>query len=88
MKQVTYAYADWMIGPERDGEGVARPPLREVECRTCSEQSEASSQQGDTDKWAMEHTGLTGHRTYREVTTAFLVTTPAPTNPLYNEEQP
>lgn len=88
MKRAAYTYMEWMIGPERDGDGTARPPVREVECRTCSEQSEASSQQGDTDTWAMTHTGLTGHREYREVTTALLVTTPAPTSPLYEEEQP
>ena len=77
---------DWMINPERDTDGFLRTSTYEVECRTCSEQSEPSSEQGDTDTWAITHTGLTGHREYREVTTSSLVTSPAPTSPLYGAE--
>lgn len=75
-----------MINPERDADGFLRTSTYEVECRTCSEQSEASSEQGDTDAWALTHTGLTGHREYREVRASPLVTSPAPTSPLHDEE--
>lgn len=85
MKRV-FAFAEWTIGPERDEEGHMTAPLREVQCRDCQKISESSPEQGETDLWALRHAGLTGHRGYREITTANLAVRPAPTNPLYEQE--
>lgn len=81
-----FAFADWTIGPERDDEGHVQPLVREVQCQDCEETSEPDTALTKTDLWAMRHTGLTGHRSFREVTTARLTVQPAPTNPLYEQE--
>jgi hypothetical protein len=78
--------ADWAVGPDRDDNGHAPAPVHEVQCKECDELSDPSPEQGTTDRWALKHAGLTGHRTYREITTAPLVVFPAPTNPLIEQE--
>ncbi|WP_255954656.1 DUF7848 domain-containing protein [Streptomyces odontomachi] len=80
------ASAEWMLGPERDDEGHMTVRLREVQCRDCGETSGANPEQGVTDRWALRHTVDRGHRYYREIISADLVTQPAPTNPLYEQE--
>lgn len=74
--------ADWIIGPERDGEGSLVAPMRSIQCGGCPERSEPSARQADADRWAMRHAGATGHRDFVELTTARLRVSPAPTNPL------
>jgi hypothetical protein len=86
MSRAVYRFAEWTIGPERDEEGHLRAPVREVQCVTCEEMSEPSREPDRTDRWALRHAGLTGHRSYREITTAHLTVHPAPTNPLYEQE--
>lgn len=81
-----FTFAEWTIGPERDDEGHVVGTVREVRCRACAETSEPGAEPGVTDRWAMRHAGLTGHRAYQEITTARLVVHPAPTNPLYEQE--
>ncbi|WP_175412027.1 hypothetical protein [Streptomyces sp. TRM64462] len=77
--------AEWTIGAD-SAEG-ASPPIREVECTTCHEQSELTTDQLAGDVWAMRHAARhDGHRSFREIVTAFLRVTPAPDNPLYQEE--
>ncbi|MFJ9038036.1 hypothetical protein ACIRF8_15755 [Streptomyces sp. NPDC102406] len=76
--------ADWIIGPERDADGHLIAPQRAIRCTLCDSQSEVSARQGDVDRWAMKHTGSTGHREYEELTTAKLRVSPAPTNPVSN----
>ncbi|MGW7363059.1 DUF7848 domain-containing protein [Streptomyces sp. NPDC054841] len=73
--------AGWTLGADRS-EGVS-PPIREMECTTCMERSEARTGQLGPDSWAISHTGRTGHTGFREIVTAFLRATPAPGNPLY-----
>lgn len=85
MKRV-FAFAEWTIGPERDDEGHVMAVMREVQCRTCEEMSESSTEWSVMDGWALRHAGLTGHRSYQEITTAALAVHPAPTNPLYEME--
>lgn len=82
-----HAAAEWTIGPERDQDGHEYQPVLEVQCRQCTEESPFSTEQGNTDQWAMEHAGLTGHRSFRENTTRHLSVQPAPTNPLYEQER-
>lgn len=74
--------ADWIIGPERDGDGHLLAPSRTMQCTACTASSEPSSQQAAIDRWAMRHTGVTGHREFDEITTARLRVSPAPTSPL------
>ncbi|MGW7366710.1 DUF7848 domain-containing protein [Streptomyces sp. NPDC054841] len=62
--------AEWTIGADRSA-GVSAP-IREVECTTCYERSEASTGQLGPDSWAIAHTGRTGHTGFREIVTAFL----------------
>ncbi|MBO0804267.1 MAG: hypothetical protein J2P25_14480 [Nocardiopsaceae bacterium] len=78
-------YADWTISPERDASGHLLPPERAVQCKDCDAAYKSSEQIG-TDQWALQHTGLTGHRRYRELVEAPLIVRPAPTNPLAEQE--
>ncbi|WP_329115476.1 DUF7848 domain-containing protein [Streptomyces sp. NBC_01465] len=77
-------HADWMLGADL-GDGVS-PPIREIECTSCSERSEASTTQLGPDSWALRHAGGTRHTGFREIVTAFIRATPAPGNPLHREE--
>ncbi|MGW7363608.1 DUF7848 domain-containing protein [Streptomyces sp. NPDC054841] len=81
MSHTIIRLADWTLGPDRS-EGVSAP-IREIECTTCYERSEASTEQVGPDSWAIAHTGRTGHNGFREIVTAFLRVTPAPGNPLH-----
>ncbi|HET6359213.1 MAG TPA: hypothetical protein VFG16_34280 [Streptomyces sp.] len=77
--------AEWTLGPDRS-EG-ASPSIREIQCTTCHERSEASTGQLGPDAWAIAHTGATTHTGFREIVTAFLRVVPAPGNPLHREQQ-
>lgn len=77
--------ADWTIGADRTP--GASPPIREVECTSCRERSDADTGQLGPDVWAIGHAGATGHTSFREFVTAFLRVIPAPGNPLYQEQQ-
>ncbi|WP_251021383.1 hypothetical protein [Streptomyces sp. ISL-98] len=68
--------ATWTLGA--DHSQGASPPIREIECTTCQDRSEASTDQLGPDSWALHHAGLTGHTGYREIVTAFLRATPGP----------
>lgn len=87
MSRRIFGFAEWLIGPTRDSEGRARAPQREVVCATCEDASRPSTDQTVTDRWAMQHAGLTGHREYLELTTTHLTAAPAPTNPLYEQDR-
>ena len=76
--------AEWTIGADHT-EG-ASPPIREIECTSCHERSEASTGQLGPDVWAIAHTGATQHTGFREIVTAFLRVVPAPGNPLHEEQ--
>ena len=86
-RRAAFRYAEWTLGPERDDNGRTLLPVREVQCQKCGQRSGAHAGQQYTDKWAMEHAGLTHHRTYLEITTATLTAHLAPTNPLHQTEQ-
>ncbi|OII69973.1 hypothetical protein BJP39_15380 [Streptomyces sp. CC77] len=79
--------AEWVIGADR-GEGAPRSPVRETECATCHERSEAGDEQLGADLWAIRHAARTRHTGFREIVTAFLRVAPAPGNPLYDEACP
>ncbi|AKA06871.1 hypothetical protein SAZ_34035 [Streptomyces noursei ZPM] len=81
----TYAFAPWAIGPDRSDEETVSP-LRQIECTTCREKSEADAQQFGSDTWAISHAARTGHLGFREVVTALLRVVPAPGNPHYGKE--
>ncbi|MFG3140742.1 hypothetical protein ACGFZA_31625 [Streptomyces sp. NPDC048211] len=77
--------ADWMISPDREP-GASRP-VHEIECTTCMERSDADEERTPPEDWALRHAGRnTGHRSYRAIITSFLRVTPAPSNPLCEEE--
>lgn len=80
-------HAEWIIGPERDSGGHIRIPVRETKCETCGHSSGTHHGQEQNDRWALQHAGKTGHRSYLEITTASLAVSPAPTNPLYEQER-
>ena len=74
--------ADWILGVDRTP--GAGGPIFELECTTCGEKPEPSSDKVTPEVWAMGHTGRnTTHRSFRSITTAFFRTAPAPGNPLY-----
>lgn len=78
-------YAEWLLAPDRS-QG-ASSPVREIECTTCGERSEASTGQLGPDSWALGHAGAhPQHTGYREITTAFLRVMPAEGNPLRRSE--
>jgi hypothetical protein len=79
-------FAEWMIGTERDEHGHAVSAVHEVQCTACEEMSDPSIEQGLTDRWALRHAELTGHYGFRETITGPLVVSPAPTNPLFEQE--
>ena len=79
---------EWTIGPERDGSGRTRVPVRQVQCEKCAQRSAPCPGQELTDTWALRHAEITGHRTYIETTTALLTARPAPANPRYEQDQP
>ncbi len=80
-----FRFSEWTLGPERDENGQASGTVREVLCEVCALYSEPALGQEQTDKWALRHAGMTGHRTYLETTSVLLTAHPAPTNPLYDE---
>jgi hypothetical protein len=80
-------YAEWTLGPERDEHGRTHIPVREVQCEICDQRSGPRHGQEHTDTWALRHAGMTGHRSYLEITTAALTAHPAPTNPLYDADR-
>jgi hypothetical protein len=86
MSRVVLRFADWTIGPERDEDGHARTRKHAVRCRTCEEMSKPGQDQSQSDRWAMRHAAVTGHRDYGEIITVFLPVRLAPTNPLYEQE--
>ncbi len=85
--RTVFRFAEWTLGPGRDEDGHAYLPVREVLCETCALHSEPGHGQDQTDKWALRHAGMTGHRSYLEITKAALAARPAPTNPLYDAER-
>jgi hypothetical protein len=80
----TLRHAAWTIGADREDPA---PSARFVLCRDCETQSEPSTSQAATDRWALTHTGETGHRAYRELVIANLRTYPAAGNPLERSEE-
>lgn len=75
MSRALYRLIRWTIGADRTP--GASPPIREVDCTSCMDKSEATTDQVAGDTWALGHTGETGHTGYREIVTAFLRTRPA-----------
>ncbi|WP_455681706.1 DUF7848 domain-containing protein [Streptomyces tsukubensis] len=64
-------------------------PLRETECETCPERSwpDPDPRQAEAGRWAIRHTTRTDHRAFRELMTGRLVVSPAPTNPLHQDNR-
>jgi hypothetical protein len=86
-RRAAFRYTEWTLGPERDGDGRTLLPVREVQCQKCGRRSGAHAGQQYTDRWALEHAGLTHHRAYLEIVTAALTAHPALTNPRYEAQQ-
>ncbi|WP_282697398.1 hypothetical protein [Streptomyces sp. CC208A] len=60
----------WRIKPDPDRQA----PTRYVQCRDCDDRSPTEVSQSECDLWAMDHSGRTNHRKYREFAASDLVT--------------
>ncbi|MFE7509769.1 hypothetical protein ACFU8I_00785 [Streptomyces sp. NPDC057540] len=66
------AYVRWTLGPDPERSA----PTRYIACKECEEQSPVSIVQADPDQWALDHSGRTQHRRYRECVAVDLTTHP------------
>ncbi|AVI00246.1 hypothetical protein C5L38_34945 (plasmid) [Streptomyces sp. WAC00288] len=66
-------HVSWTIGPDPDRD----PPAMCAACKDCGEKSSVTTDRKDSDMWALEHAGRTGHRRYDEIVSVGLYARPA-----------
>ncbi|MFE2555954.1 hypothetical protein ACFXGT_07950 [Streptomyces sp. NPDC059352] len=66
-------HVEWTLGPDPERD----PPARYVACKECAQRSPVSTVRANPDQWALEHSGQTRHRRYRECVAVDLVTRPS-----------
>ncbi|MFD0150934.1 DUF7848 domain-containing protein [Streptomyces sp. NPDC055721] len=68
-----FRHVTWTLGPDPERD----PPARYISCKECEMRSPVSTRREDPDRWALEHSGQTQHRRYRECVAVDLITRPA-----------
>ncbi|MFF5790266.1 hypothetical protein ACFY8P_35500 [Streptomyces sp. NPDC012693] len=65
-------FAEWTLGPDPDRD----PPVLHTVCKECSLPSPETTDRAESDLWALEHRGRTGHLRYRECVSVDLYVRP------------